>query len=129
MMLVEEGRMQVTEPVSKFLPQFAKMEVLVTDKDGKSIREIAKRQMTIHALFRHTAGFSYGEFSNIPELKAAYAEANLFNPGIPAESRMITPEQFVTGIAIAPMVHQPGTTWVSTMCVHVLVRFVDAIPG
>jgi len=72
----------------QFLPQFAKNGVLVTDKDGKSIREIAKRQMTIHDLFRHTAGFSYGEFSNIPELKAAYAEAKLFNPGIPAESRM-----------------------------------------
>src|ERR1700704_671641 len=48
MMLVEEGRMQLTDPVSKFLPQLAKMEVLVTDKDGKTTREIAKRQMTIH---------------------------------------------------------------------------------
>jgi len=41
MMLVEEGRMQLTDPVAKFLPQFAKMEVLVTDKDGKTYREIA----------------------------------------------------------------------------------------
>jgi CubicO group peptidase (beta-lactamase class C family) len=129
MMLVEEGKMQLTDPVSKFLPQFAKMEVLVTDKDGKSIREIAKRQMTIHDLFRHTAGFSYGEFSNIPELKAAYAEAKLFNPGIPAESRMITPEQFVTGIAKAPLVHEPGTTWEYSMAVDVLGRVVEAISG
>src|SRR5258708_27441411 len=129
MMLVEEGRMQLTDPVSKFLPQLAKMEVLVTDKDGKTTREIAKRQMTIHDLFRHTAGFSYGEFSNIPELKAAYAEAKLFQPGITAESRMITPEQFVTGIAKAPLVHEPGTTWEYSMAVDVLGRVVEAVSG
>src|SRR4029077_17160166 len=69
MMLVEEGRMQLTDPVAKFLPQFAKMDVLVTDKDGKTTRETAKRQMTIQDLLRHTAGFAYGEFSNVPEIK------------------------------------------------------------
>ena len=47
MMLVEEGRIQLTDPVSKYLPPFAKMEVLVTDKDGKTSREPAKRQITI----------------------------------------------------------------------------------
>src|SRR2546422_5685476 len=111
MMLVEEGKMQLTDPVAKFLPQFAKMDVLVTDKDGKTTRETAKRQMTIQDLFRHTAGFAYGEFSNVPEIKVAYAEAKLYQPGITAESRMITPDQFVTGIAKAPLVHEPGTTW------------------
>src|SRR3989441_11041974 len=60
MMLVEEGRMQLTDPVAKFLPQFAKMDVLVPDKDGKTTREIAKRQITIQDLFRHTADCAYG---------------------------------------------------------------------
>jgi len=129
MMLVEEGKMQLTDPVSKFLPQFAKMEVLVPDKDGKATREPAKRQITIQDLFRHTAGFAYGEFSNIPELKSAYAEAKLFDPKITAESRMITPDQFVTGIAKAPLVHEPGTTWEYSMAVDVLGRVVEAISG
>jgi hypothetical protein len=44
--------------------------------------------MTIQDLFRHTAGFAYGEFSNVAEIKAAYAEAKLYQPGITAESRM-----------------------------------------
>src|SRR5260221_902985 len=72
MMLIEEGRMQLTDPVAKFLPQFAKMDVLVTDKDGKTTRETAKRQMTIQDLFRHTPGFADGEFSNAPEIQEAY---------------------------------------------------------
>jgi CubicO group peptidase (beta-lactamase class C family) len=129
MMLVEEGRMQLTDPVAKFLPQFAKMDVLVTDKDGKTTLETAKRQMTIQDLFRHTAGFSYAEFSNVPEIKAAYQEAKLFTPGIMAESRTITPDQFVTGIAKAPLVHEPGTTWEYSMAVDVLGRVVEAISG
>ena len=128
MMLVEEGRMQLTDPVAKFLPQFAKMDVLVTE-NGKTAREPAKRQMTIQDLFRHTAGFAYGEFSNVPEIKAAYAEAKLYQPGITAESRMITPDQFVTGIAKAPLVHEPGTTWEYGMAVDVLGRVVEAILG
>ena len=128
MMLVEEGKMQLTDPVAKFLPQFAKMDVLVT-KDGKTTRETAKRQMTIQDLFRHTAGFAYGEFSNVPEIKVAYGEAKLYQPGITAESRMITPDQFVTGIAKAPLVHEPGTTWEYSMSVDVLGRVVEAISG
>ena len=130
MMLVEEGRLQLTDPVSKYLPPFAKMEVLATDKDGKTIREPAKRPITIHDLFRHTAGLAYGEFSTVPELKAAYAEARLYQPdGIVAESRLITPEQFTNGIAKAPLVHQPGTTWEYSMAVDVLGRVVEAISG
>jgi CubicO group peptidase (beta-lactamase class C family) len=130
MMLVEEGKIQLTDPVSKFLPQFAKMDVLVTDKDGKTTREPAKRQITIQDLLRHTAGLSYGEFSSSPELKAAYAEAKLYQPdGITAESRMITPEQFTTGIARAPLVHEPGTTWEYSMAVDVLGRVIEAVSG
>ena len=128
MMLVEEGRIQLTDPVSKFLPQLAKMEVLVTE-DGRTTRQPAKRQMTIQDLFRHTAGLAYGEFSDSPELKAAYAEAKLFQPGITAESRMITPEQFVAGIAKAPLVHEPGTTWEYSMAVDVLGRVVEVVSG
>jgi CubicO group peptidase (beta-lactamase class C family) len=125
MMLVEEGKIQLNDPVSKFLPELAKMEVLVTDKDGKTTREPAKRQITIHDLFRHTAGLTYGEFSNIPEIKAAYAEAKLLT----AESRLITPEQFTAGIAKAPLVHEPGTTFEYSLAVDVLGRVVEAVSG
>ena len=125
MMLVEEGKVQLTDPVSKFLPQLAKMEVLVTDKDGKTTREPAKRQITIQDLFRHTAGFTYGEFSNNPDIKAAYTEGKLFT----VESRMITPEQFTAGIAKAPLVHEPGTTFEYSLAIDVLGRVVEAVSG
>ena len=130
MMLVEEGRIQLTDPVSKYLPAFATMEVLAKDKEGKTIREAARRPITIQDLLRHTAGLAYGEFSAVPELKSAYAEAKLFQPGgIVAESRLITPDQFTSGIAKAPLVHQPGTNWEYSMSVDVLGRVVEAVSG
>jgi CubicO group peptidase (beta-lactamase class C family) len=130
MMLVEEGRIQLTDPLSKYLPQFAKMDVLVTGPDGRKTREPAKRQITIHDLLRHTAGLAYGEFSDVPELKAAYAAAKIYQPdGIVGESRMVTPEQFTAGIASAPLVHEPGTTWEYSMAVDVLGRVVEKVSG
>jgi CubicO group peptidase (beta-lactamase class C family) len=125
MMLVEEGKIQLNDPVSKFLPELAKMEVLVTDKDGKTAREPAKRQITIHDLFRHTAGLTYGEFSTIPEIKAAYADAKILTQ----PSRSITPEQFTAGIAKAPLVHEPGTTFEYSLAVDVLGRVVEVVSG
>ena len=125
MMLVEEGKIQLNDPVSKFLPELTKMEVLVTDKDGKTSREPAKRQITIHDLFRHTAGLTYGEFSTIPEIKAAYAEAKILTQ----PSRFITPEQFTAGISKAPLVREPGTAFEYSLAVDVLGRVVEAVSG
>jgi CubicO group peptidase (beta-lactamase class C family) len=125
MMLVEEGKIQLNDPVSKFLPELAKMEVLVIDKDGKASREPAKRQITIHDLFRHTAGLTYGEFSTIPEIKAAYAEAKILTQ----PSRLITPEQFTAGIAKVPLVREPGTAFEYSLAVDVLGRVVEAVSG
>jgi CubicO group peptidase (beta-lactamase class C family) len=129
MMLVEEGRIQLTDPMSKYIPAFAKMEVLAIDKDGMRTREPAKRQITVQDLLRHTAGFAYGEFSSIPEIKAAYGEAKLFDPNIVAESRMITPAQFNAGLAKAPLVHQPGTTWEYGLAVDALGRVIEVVEG
>jgi CubicO group peptidase (beta-lactamase class C family) len=123
MMLVEEGRLQLTDPVSKYLPPLAKMEVLVKDQEGKVSREPAKRPITIHDLLRHTAGLAYGEFSTIPEIKAAYREAGMLLPGV----NTLTPEQFTSAIANVPLAHQPGTTWEYSMAVDVLGRVIEAV--
>jgi CubicO group peptidase (beta-lactamase class C family) len=77
MMLVEEGKIQLADPVGKYLPALAKMEVLVTDKEGKTSREPAKSQMTVQDLLRHTAGLTYGEFTANADIKAVYNDNKL----------------------------------------------------
>ena len=63
MMLVEEGRLQLNDPVSKFFPSMAKMTVLSNPADANSERIPAARPITIHDLLRHTSGITYAEFT------------------------------------------------------------------
>lgn len=77
MMLYEEGKFQLTDPLSKYIPEFSDLKVFVgQDGTGQMILENPKRQPTIHDLMRHTAGFVYGPYGNTPVHKA-YREAQV----------------------------------------------------
>ena len=67
LMLVERGRIALDEPVSKYLPAFASMQVGVPDEAGSGMRLVpAERPMTIQDLMRHSAGLTYGFFGSSP---------------------------------------------------------------
>jgi len=130
MMLVEEGKLQLADPVAKYLPAFAAMNVLVTDKDGNVTTEPAKKPITIQDLLRHTAGFDYAEISVYPQIKAAYQEAGLYDPnGTPYDLRNVTPEQEVAGLAKAPLIAQPGSNWHYGVAYDVLGRVLETVTG
>jgi CubicO group peptidase (beta-lactamase class C family) len=77
LMLFEEGRFQLTEPLSKYFPAFADVKVYAgTTPQGATMLDALRRPITIQDVFRHSAGFSYG-FGNTPVDKA-YADANVF---------------------------------------------------
>src|SRR3989441_5076541 len=80
MMLVEEGRLVLSDPVSKFLPQLANLQVSVPRFDpdtGKAVYALvpAERQMTVQDLLRHTSGLVYGGFTGHAQVKELYAKA------------------------------------------------------
>ena len=134
MILVEDGRMQLTDPISKFLPQFAKPQVSVATKNeiGNVSYETvpAVRPIIVHDLLRHTAGLAYGEITNNPSVKEAYGKAGLFKPGvIDYEQRDMTGAEQVERIAAIPLVHQPGTAWEYSMASDILGRVVEAVSG
>ena len=72
MILVEQGKIGLDDPVSRFLPEFAKLQV--RGPDGSEVP--ASRPPTIRELLTHTAGFSYN-FMNNPRLVDAYREARV----------------------------------------------------
>jgi CubicO group peptidase (beta-lactamase class C family) len=134
MMLVEDGVIQLTDPISKFLPTFKDMLVSVatTGADGKATytNVPAAKPIIVQDLLRHSAGLAYAEITKNEPVKAAYVEAKFSQPGVHEyDSRGMTPAEQVDRIAKAPLVHQPGTMWEYSMAVDVLGRVVEAASG
>src|SRR5262249_6025735 len=135
MMLVEEGKMQLTDPVSKFLPAFKGQRVSVAQADAEFARltytnVAAQREMTVQDLLRHTSGLAYGEITQNAPVKEAYAKAGVYLPGVrDYDSRDMTPAEQVDRMGAAPLAHHPGTVWEYSLSVDVLGRVVEAASG
>jgi len=135
MMLMEEGRLQLTDPVSKFLPELSKLQVSIAKVDPEFARVTfatapAEREMTVQDLLRHTSGLAYGEITANTPVKEAYAEAGVYQPnGLPYDARGLTPAEQVARLARAPLAHQPGTVWEYSLASDVLGRVVESASG
>ncbi|MDX2158003.1 MAG: serine hydrolase domain-containing protein, partial [Hyphomicrobiaceae bacterium] len=86
MILMEEGRLALTDNVSRWLPAFANQQVSVPVVDPAFARvtyrmEPARRQATVQDLLRHTSGLAYGEITTNAPVREAYQRAGLFAPG------------------------------------------------
>jgi CubicO group peptidase (beta-lactamase class C family) len=131
-MLMEEGRVQLTDPVSKYLPEFKNMQVSVPSRDplGQPTYKLvpADRQPTIQDLMRHTAGFAYGQITANTPVKDAYAKSGLWKPD-DYNLGDLTPDEFVQRLAQAPLAYQPGTVWEYSLAIDVLGRVVEKVSG
>jgi CubicO group peptidase (beta-lactamase class C family) len=134
MMLVEEGKLQLTDPVSKYLPSMKSMQVSVAQTDAEFAKVTystvsAAREMTVQDLLRHTAGFAYGEITQNAPVKKAYVDAGIFKTTIEFDARDLAPAEQVERLAKAPLAHPPGTVWDYSLASDVLGRVVEAASG
>ncbi|RZL94797.1 MAG: class A beta-lactamase-related serine hydrolase, partial [Variovorax sp.] len=125
MMLVEDGRLKLDDPVATWLPEYATMTVGVEKPgaDGKPVLETvaARRPITVQDLMRHTSGLTYGFFG--PGLvKQAYNAAGL-GAGDPDNA------EFSQRLAKLPLAYQPGTTWDYSHSTDILGRVVEVVSG
>ncbi len=133
--LMEDGRLVLTDPVSLHLPQLTKLQVSAPKADSTFARVTyqmvpTEREMTIQDLLRHTSGLAYGEITVNAPVKEAYAKAGAYQPsGLPFDARGSTPAEQVTGLSKAPLAHQPGTVWEYSLASDVLGRVVEAASG
>jgi len=125
MMLVEDGKLHLDDPVAKFIPAFADMKVGVEKKDETGKVTLAleplKRPITIEDLLRHTSGITYGFYGD-SLVRKLYADADLFNGDL-------TNAELVDRIARLPLVEQPGTLWDYGHSTDVLGRVIEVISG
>jgi CubicO group peptidase (beta-lactamase class C family) len=120
MMLVEEGRLFLSDPVAKFIPAFAEMKVGV-EKEGRLELVPAKRPITIHDLLRHTSGLTYA-FLGTSAVQRLYEEA-------PLRTQDITSAGHVAALAKLPLLNQPGTHWDYSHSTDVLGRVIEILSG
>jgi CubicO group peptidase (beta-lactamase class C family) len=119
LMLFEEGRFQLTEPLSKYFPAFADVKVYAgTTPQGATMLDALRRPITIQDVFRHSAGFSYG-FGNTPVDKA-YADANVFATDL---------NGLMEKVAKQPLLYQPGDRWVYSVAHDVQAALVEKLSG
>src|SRR5262245_33540852 len=122
--LYERGQLLIDDPLSKYFPQFANMQVAVLDAAGATITGTvpAAREITLRDLMMHTSGLIYGGRGNT-------AVHKLYPPGSgPVAARMSATESLDTH-AKAPLLHQPGTTWDYGFGLDVLGLVIEKITG
>jgi len=120
LMLAEQGRLQLTDPVSRYLPGFAKQQVAV--QEGAAVRlEPVRREATLHDLLRHTAGLSY-EFLGDGPVQQQYRAASI-------GARDRSNAQAARDLAALPLAHQPGSCWHYSRATDVLGAVLEVVSG
>jgi CubicO group peptidase (beta-lactamase class C family) len=118
MILVEEGKVGLDDPVSKYLPEFKDRRVH-TGKDDETVE--AKHDITVRDLMRHTSGLTYGVFGNTP-VDAMYKKAGVLAPSD-------TLADMTTKLGKLPLLYEPGTRWHYSVSTDVLGRVVEVASG
>jgi CubicO group peptidase (beta-lactamase class C family) len=119
LMLYEEGKFQLTDPLAKYFPGVADMRVYAgASPTGGALLDAQKRPVTIQHVFSHSAGFSYG-FGGSP-VDRMYQEANLLATNL---------DDFMTKLVKLPLGYQPGDRWQYSVAHDVQAALVEKLSG
>ena len=122
MMLYEEGKWQINDPVSRYIPEFSRLKVFVgKNEDGTPKLEDARRSMTMRELMTHTAGLGYVLSPNNPVDKMII-DQNVLNAGAPLQA-------MIDGLSKIPLLAQPGTRWSYSIAVDVQGYLIEKFSG
>src|SRR3982074_2452463 len=110
MMLVEDSTIQLTDPVSKYLPGFDKLQVSVATKNDAGATTYTlvpqERQMTVQDLLRHTSGLAYGEITQNAPVKEGLEKAGVYRKDLDFDARNVTPDEEIAAMAKVPLAFQ-----------------------
>jgi CubicO group peptidase (beta-lactamase class C family) len=120
MMLLEEGRFVLDDPVSRFIPCYKDLQVFVSETPSGISTVKTDRQMTIRDLLRHTSGLTYGGPANA--VSRAYSAEHVMDPDR-------TLAQTAEAVCRVPLLHQPGTKWEYSISMDILGRIVEIVSG
>ena len=125
MMLYEEGRFQLDDPISRFIPAFAGTRVAVGGSRGKIETVPAEREITFRDLLTHTSGLTYGFMESTP-VDAMYRDKTA---GVDFQTATTSLKDLVERLATFPLIAQPGKAWNYSVATDVLGYLVEVISG
>lgn len=134
MMLIEDGKLKLDQPVGDFIPGFKSMKVLIDPANSLESRPAA-RPVTVRHLLTHTAGLGYTIVTKGPLLQE-YERLGIVpaavNPGVEPNLRKVRPaslKAFADRVATLPLIADPGTKWSYSISLDVLARVVEVAGG
>jgi CubicO group peptidase (beta-lactamase class C family) len=122
LLLYEEGKLKLDDPIERFIPQLGNRKVLRPGATSIDDTEPAKRSITVRHLLTHSAGLSYGLFDPGSVIYKALNERGVHNPAA-------TLAQLVDVLAGLPLIYHPGTSWEYSLATDVTARLVEVISG
>jgi len=127
MMLYEEGRISLHDPISMYLPEFSNPQIITgfTKKDSSYTSQTAKREVTIHDLLTHTSGYCYPG-SGGEAINAIYSKLRIVN-GVP--DGVSTLKEEMRKIALVPLAHEPGEKFSYGLSTDILGYLVETLSG
>lgn len=128
MMLWEEGRFRLDDPISKYIPEFREAQLLdsFNASDSTYTTKPAENQITIRDLITHTSGVGYGVIDGDERFKKIYAKAGITDL---FTTENITIKESVGKLAKLPLHHEPGEKWTYSEGLDVLGYFIEVISG
>lgn len=122
MLLVEDGRIGLDDPIEKYIPQLGNRRVLKVGATDIGDTEPARRSITPRDLLSHQAGLSYGIFDPGTVIFKAYNESAVLNPTTPLSDMIDRLEHL-------PLIFHPGENWEYSVATDVLGRLVEVVSG
>lgn len=121
MQLIEQGRLRLDDPVSKYIPSFAAAKVFAGGSAAQpQLREL-DRPITVGDLLTHTSGLTYGLFGNTP-VDSIYQRAGFFGPGWNTST-------LADSLAHLPLLFSPGAKWTYSFSTDVVGRVIEVVSG
>ena len=136
MMLIDEGKLGLDQPLADILPQYARMQVQVTPDGSITDLRPARQPITMRHLLTHTSGLGYSIIQRGP-LKTAMEDAGVIAgqisrlpvPGLERGKAVPSLAQFADKLAGLPLVYEPGTTWSYSLGLDLMGRVIEVVSG
>lgn len=128
MMLWEEGKFKLDDPISKYIPEFGQARILdsFNEQDSSYTTRLAKNQITIRHLLTHTSGIGYGLIDGDDRFKKIFQKAGITDA---FTTQPVTLADNIKKLAKLPLHHEPGENWTYSEGLDVLGYFIEVISG